>query len=404
MALKRRLYDLLEGGTRTGTSHRAVDNFLCVLIITNVLAVALESVPRFEAEFGRGFVLFEYTSLAIFTAEYLARLWVCTELPPLSRLSPVEARRRYALSPFMIIDLLAILPALLVNLIGLDLRFMRIFRLLRLLRLARYSPTMITLGRVLWQERQSLGAVLVITFGLLMLSASIMMIFESEAQPNAFGTIPDAMWWALVTLSTVGYGDVVPITAMGRVFGGFVTLLGVTLYALPIAIIAASFTNEHHRRDFVVTWGMVARVPLFAKIDPATLAEIGGLLRSKTVPSGYQIVHKGQPADSMYFLAAGEAVVDVDGHRIKLEEGDFFGEIALLRDTHRGAHVFAVTECRLLQLMKIDFQGLLETDPSLRTEIAKVADERLHEGELSHVDRPNEEVRNQPQRDSDEDP
>jgi voltage-gated potassium channel len=404
MALKRRLYDLLEGGTRTGTSHRAVDNFLCVLIITNVLAVALESVPRFEAEFGREFVLFEYTSLAIFTAEYLARLWVCTELPPLSRLSPTEARRRYALSPFMIIDLLAILPALLVNLIGLDLRFMRIFRLLRLLRLARYSPTMITLGRVLWQERQSLGAVLVITFGLLMLSASIMMIFESEAQPNAFGTIPDAMWWALVTLSTVGYGDVVPITAMGRVFGGFVTLLGVTLYALPIAIIAASFTNEHHRRDFVVTWGMVARVPLFVKIDPATLAKIGGLLRSKTVPSGYQIVHKGQPADSMYFLAAGEAVVDVDGRRIKLEEGDFFGEIALLRDTHRGAHVFAVTECRLLQLMKIDFQGLLETDPSLRTEIAKVADERLHEGELSHVDRPNEEARNQPQRDSDEDP
>ncbi|MFP6705719.1 MAG: ion transporter, partial [Alphaproteobacteria bacterium] len=123
MALKRRLYDLLEGGTRTGTSHRAVDNFLCVLIITNVLAVALESVPRFEAEFGRGFVLFEYTSLAIFTAEYLARLWVCTELPPLSRLSPAEARRRYALSPFMIIDLLAILPALLANLIGLDLRF-----------------------------------------------------------------------------------------------------------------------------------------------------------------------------------------------------------------------------------------------------------------------------------------
>ena len=98
------------------------------------------------------------------------------------------------------------------------------------------------------------------------------------------------------------------------------------------------------------------------------------------------------------------AVVDVDGHRVKLEEGDYFGEIALLRDTHRGAHVFAVSECRLLQLMKIDFQGLLETDPSLRAEIAKVADERLREGEWSHVDMPNEEVRNQPQRDSDEDP
>lgn len=404
MALKRQLYDLLEGGNRDAVGQRAVDYFLAVLIITNVLAVALETVPRLEAIYGRGFILFEYVSLAIFITEYLVRLWVCTELPPLRRLSPAEARRRYALSPFMIIDLLAILPTLLVSLMGIDLRYLRIFRLLRLLKLARYSPTIITLGRVLWQERQSLGAVLVIMFGLLMLSASIMTIFESEAQPNAFGTIPDAMWWALATLSTVGYGDVVPITATGRIFGGFVAVLGVTMYALPIAIIAASFTNEHHRRDFVVTWGMVARVPLFVKIDPATLAKIGGFLRSKTVPSGYQIVHKGQPADSMYFLVAGEAVVDVDGHRVKLEEGDFFGEIALLRDTHRGAHVFAVTECRLLQLMKIDFRGLLETDPSLRAEIAKVADERLHEGELSHGDMSDEEFRNQPQRDSDEDP
>ncbi len=96
--------------------------------------------------------------------------------------------------------------------------------------------------------------------------------------------------------------------------------------------------------------------------------------------------------------------MEVDGHRVKLEEGDFFGEIALLRNTHRGAHVFAVTECRLLQLMKIDFRGLLETDSSLRAEIAKVADERLHEGELSHGDMSDEEFRNQPQRDSDEDP
>ena len=306
-------------------------------------------------------------------------------------LAPGAARRRYACSPSMIIDLLAILPTLVAGAFGMDLRFLRIFRLLRLLKLARYSPTIITLGRVLWQERHALGAVGVIMFGLLMLSASIITIFEGAAQPEAFGTIPAAMWWAMATLSTVGYGDVVPITAMGRVFRGLVTLPGVAMYARPIAIIAAGITNESRRRDFVITWGMVARVPLFAKLDPVALSKTGGLLRSKSVPSGYEIAHRGQPADSMYFIVSGGVVVDIGDHRETLEEGDFFGEIALLQDTQRRAHVFAVTECRLMQLMKSDFHGLMETEPTLRREITKVADERLARGEWAHGDMLDEE-------------
>ncbi len=399
MALKERLYDLLEGGNRATASQRSVDLLLGILIVSNVLAVALESVPRYEAQFGTAFVWFEGISLAIFIAEYLIRLWVCTEHPPMKRLSPGEARKRYALSPFMVIDLIAILPTLVFSVVGLDLRFLRVFRLLRLLKLARYSPTIITLGRVLYEERRALGAVVIIMFGLLMLSASVISIIEGEAQPDAFGTIPAAMWWALATLSTVGYGDVVPITPAGRVFGGVVTLLGVAMYALPIAIIASGFTNESRRRDFVITWGMVARVPLFAKLDPVALAKIGGLLRSKSVPSGYEIAHKGQPADSMYFIVSGEVVVDIDDHRVTLEEGDFFGEIALLHDTHRRAHAFAVTDCRLMQLMKSDFHGLMETEPALRQEIAEVAAERLRQGEWAAGDvgdMPDEEIRDQP--------
>ena len=399
MTIKQRLYDLLEGGTRAKFSHRVVDFLLGLLIVGNVLAVALESLPHVGAAHATVFLLFEIVSLTVFTAEYMVRLWVCTEHPPLKRLKAGEARRRFALSPFMIIDLLAILPSLVVSLIGLDLRFLRIFRLLRLLKLARYSPTIITLGRVLYGERRALGAVVIIMFGLLMLSASIMTIIEAEAQPEAFGSIPAAMWWALATLSTVGYGDVVPITALGRIFGGVVTLLGVAMYALPIAIIASGFTNESRRRDFVITWGMVARVPLFAKLDPVSLSKIGGLLRSKSVPSGYEIAHRGQPADSMYFIVSGEVVIDIDDHRITLEEGDFFGEIALLHDTHRRAHAFALTECRLMQLMKSDFHGLMETEPHLRAEIAAVAAERLRHGEWSQGDlgdMPDEELRDQP--------
>ena len=352
--------------------------------------------PRIDAVYGPMFKAFDLTSLAIFSAEYLARLWVCTEHPPLKRLRPGEARWRYARSPFMIIDLLAILPSLIVSILGVDLRFLRIFRLLRLLKLARYSPTIITLGRVLYEERRALGAVGIIMFGLLMLSASVMTIIEGAAQPEAFGSIPAAMWWASATLSTVGYGDVVPITALGRFFGGLVTLLGVAMYALPIAIIAAGFTNESRRRDFVITWGMVARVPLFAKLEPVVLAKIGGLLRSKSVPAGYEIAHRGQPADCMYFVVGGEVVVDIDDHRVTLEEGDFFGEIALLHDTERRAHAYALTECRLMLLMKSDFHGLMETEPTLRQEIAAVAAERLAKGEWSQGDISDEELQNKP--------
>ncbi len=401
MAPKQQLYDLLEGGNRATASQRTMDFLLGLLIVANVLAVALESVSRFHDQYGDAFAAFEYFSLAVFSAEYVIRLWVCTEHPPLKRLAPGEARRRYALSPFMIIDLLAILPSLIVSIIGVDLRFLRIFRLLRLLKLARYSPTIITLGRVLYEERRALFAVVIIMFGLLMLSASVMTIIEGVAQPEAFGSIPAAMWWALATLSTVGYGDVVPVTALGRIFGGIVTLLGVAMYALPIAIIAAGFTNESRRRDFVITWGMVARVPLFAKLDPVALSKVGGLLRSKSVPSGYEIVHRGQPADSMYFIVSGEVVVDIDDHRVSLEEGDFFGEIALLHDTTRRAHAYAVTECRLMQLMKSDFHGLMETEPALRAEIAEVAAERLRQGEWSATDlgdMPDDEIRDQPLR------
>ena len=397
MAIKQRLYDLLEGGNRAKPSQRWVDFLLGALIICNVLAVALESVQRIGAAYHAAFLSFEVFSLAVFTGEYVIRLWVCTEHPPLKRLAAGEARRRYALSPFMVIDFLAIFPTLMVSLIGLDLRILRIFRLLRLLKLARYSPTIITLGRVLYEERRALGAVVIIMFGLLMLSASIMTIIEAEAQPEAFGSIPAAMWWALATLSTVGYGDVVPITATGRIFGGVVTLLGVAMYALPIAIIASGFTNESRRRDFVITWGMVARVPLFAQLDPVALSKIGGLLRSKSVPAGYEIAHRGQPADSMYFIVSGEVVVDLDDDkRVTLGEGDFFGEIALLQDTQRRAHAYALTHCRLMQLMKSDFHGLMETEAQLREEISAVAAQRLRDREWSHGDMPDEELRDQP--------
>jgi len=376
MTLQQRLYDLLEGGNRSEPAQRLVDGLLTLLIVANVVAIALESVPRIAAAYGPLLYWFETFSLLVFIAEYGCRLWASTLHLPLSRLSPLEARWRFALSPFMVIDLVAVVGGVLANFTGLDLRLLRIFRLLWLLKLARYSPALISLGNALYEERRALGAVLVIMFALLMFSASIMSLIERNVQPEQFGTIPAAMWWAMATLTTVGYGDVVPITPLGKAFGALVTMLGVAMYALPIAIVASGFLNQQTRRDFVITWGMVSRVPLFAQLDPVSVSKIAGILRARRYPAGYEIAHRGEPADCMYFVVSGELMVDTGERQVPLGEGDFVGEIALLRDTRRMGHIVTVTECRLMVLEKRDFNALLRTEPTLRREIEAVVAER----------------------------
>jgi len=366
MQMKQRVYELLEGGNRTEPAQRLIDLFLSVLIVANVVAVALESVPAYGDRHAAGFLAFHVASVGLFILEYLVRLWVCTEHGPLSKLPPMAARRRYARSPFMVVDLVAIIGAVLPFLIGVDLRVLRIFRLVWLLKLVRYSPALISLGRALYDERHALAAVGVCMFGLLMLTASVMNLIEGEAQPEAFGSIPAAMWWSMATLSTVGYGDVVPVTPLGKVFGGLVTIMGIAMYALPLAIVANGFANQQTRRDFVITWGMLSRVPIFASLDPVSISKVAAILRARRYPAHYEIAHRGDPADCMYFVVSGELMVDTGERRAVLEEGEFVGEVALLHDTTRMAHIITLTECRLLLLMKHDFHGLLEAEPALR--------------------------------------
>src|SRR5262249_17791332 len=155
-------------------------------------------------------------------------------------------------------------------------------RLFRLLMLVRYSPALQTLGRVVADEyRALLGALLVVLILVLFASAG-MYLLERDVQPDKFGSIPEATWWALSTLTTVGYGDVVPITPLGKVLGGVVMLLGVGMIALPVAIIATGFNQESSRHQFVVTWGMIARVPLFASMDYSEIAELTKMLYTRT--------------------------------------------------------------------------------------------------------------------------
>ncbi len=378
--VKQRLFQILEAGHPGDRLSQVFDGSMVVLILANVAAVVAATVAPLAARYEREFLAFEVFSVAIFTLEYLGRLWVATEHPSLARHGPVKGRLRYACGPFAVIDLLAIQPFYLMLLMpGLDLRVLRIFRLVRLLKLARYSPALATLWRVLVDERRALAAALIIMLGLLTLSATVMYHVEREVQPEAFGSIPAAMWWAVATLTTVGYGDVTPVTELGRTIGGLVMLFGLAMFALPIAIVASGFSSEIHRRDFVVTWGMVARVPLFAKLDALSVSRITNLLHARVVAPGTVVVRRGETPTAMYFIASGEVEVELPQGVRRLGDGEFFGEMALLRRSQRLATVRTVTRCRLLALDAEDFHELLAADSDLRESISRVAEDRFTE-------------------------
>lgn len=377
--LRSRLYVILEAGRTSDWPSRIFDFCMVSLILANAAAFALETVAPLAAEYGRAFELFNLVSVLIFTVEYAARIWVCVEHSKHEELSSWRIRLQFARTWPMLIDLAVILPFWLGLLVPLDLRFLRVFRLIRFLKLGRYSPALSSLARVLYGERHAITGALIIMGGLLLLSATVMYELEKDVQPDAFGSVPAAMWWALATLTTVGYGDVVPVTVLGKIAGGMVMLFGLGMFALPIAIVSAGFAQEIHRREFVVTWGMVARVPLFSKFDALTIARLAEHLNARVAEAGTVIARKGEEADAMYFLLSGEVQLDFPDGPIKLEDGAFFGEMALLYQRRRAATITAITRCSLLTLQSEDFARFMRRHPEVRATVAQVAEQRLAE-------------------------
>ncbi|HEX9323034.1 MAG TPA: cyclic nucleotide-gated ion channel [Xanthobacteraceae bacterium] len=380
--LKRRLAEVLEEqvGDQPG---RIVGRLIVLLILVNLVAVTLESVPRLSARYGMLFSAIEITSLLAFSVEYLVRIWVAGEHPSQRHQPTAKARWRYVCSPAGIIDLLAVLPFWFAFVLPTDLRVLLMFRIMRFLKLARYSPGMRSLLDALYAERRALIGCFVILLGAALISATAMHLVEQHAQPEKFGTIPDAMWWAIVTLGTIGYGDVVPITTLGRLVAGVTIFGGLIMIALPVGIIATAFAEEIHRRDFMVTWGMVARVPLFAELNAGEIADIMRLMRAQTVEPGDVVVRRGDVAHSMYFVAAGEVEIELKDGRIRLGIGHFFGEIAVLRQSRRSATVTAVSRTSLLVLDAQDLHALMEREPRVAERIHDMMRQRLGEQQIT---------------------
>jgi voltage-gated potassium channel len=375
--LRHRVHEILETGPVGDRASQTVDRLLVVLIVVNLVAVALESVPAYGTRYAFAFDLIEYVSLAVFTLEYGLRLWSAVEDGLHRHLPPARARIRYALSPEKIVDLLAVLPFWFALVLPADFRFILVFRMVRFFKIARYSPAMRSLIDVLYRERRALFGCLVISLGAALVSAALMHLVEGKVQPDKLGTIPDALWWAIVTIGTIGYGDVVPITAAGKLIATGTIFAGLVMMALPVGIIATAFAEQIHRRDFIVTWGMIARVPLFAELDASEINDIMSLLRAQIAQPGEVIVRAGDAAHSMYFIAAGEVEIQMKKERVRLGVGQFFGEVAVLRRARRSATATALTRVSLLVLDAQDLHSLMQRDPRIAARIKDVVEKRV---------------------------
>lgn len=249
--LKRRAYQIVEEGRDGDRASRLFDGFILTAIIVSIVGLVLGTVERYGTPAQELFNSIEIVTVGIFTVEWLLRVWCSVEDPSGKYRHPVWGRLRYSVSPMALVDLVAILPFYLILVIptqDIDFRVLRVVRLVaRIIRLSRHSETISVLGRVLHNIRQELFAVVGIIALLLLVVSSLMYFAEHDAQPDKFPSIPAATYWAIITLTTVGYGDTVPITMFGRLLTAIVAVLGIGLIALPAGILGSGFMEETRR-------------------------------------------------------------------------------------------------------------------------------------------------------------
>lgn len=364
-SVRRRLFDLFEHVDRHAKLPDLIAAALVTLILINVVAAVFETVASLAADYRWIFHTIETASLAIFTIEYIVRLWVSVEHPRARGKPAWQARLAYAVTPAALVDLVAILPFFIEEFTDAHLRVIILIRLLRLFKLARYSTGFQSLFEAIRRERQALIASFLILISVVLVSASLAYMAEREAQPEAFGSIPQAIWWAMETLTTVGYGDVIPKTVLGRIVGGLTMISGILMIALPVAIIGSSFAEVVRQRSFVITFGMVARIPLFADIGSKALGDILPHLRAMTIEAGTVIVEPETGDASLYIIADGIVEVDFSHDRRRYVANEAFGA-APDPDSPVGHYsALALTRVKLLALDRKALHRLVTLYPEL---------------------------------------
>lgn len=244
-----RIHEILDSAKEGDSASRYFDIFIVTLIILNVFALILETVKSIHELMPEFFYWFEFVSVIIFTIEYLLRIWSGVVVSGYR--SPIKGRIKYMLKPMLIIDLLAILPFYL-PFLEIDLRSIRairLFRIFRLAKLSRYSQALRLIKKILSNKKAELIVTTTILLLLLLFSSSLMYFAENKAQPNVFSSIPHSMWWAVATLTTVGYGDAYPVTALGKFLASIIAILGIGMFALPTGILGSAFVEEVQQKQ-----------------------------------------------------------------------------------------------------------------------------------------------------------
>jgi voltage-gated potassium channel len=285
----------------------------------------------------------------------------------------------YALSGRGLVDAVAAAAVPLALILGASPKTAWLLGVFWMLKVVPGIPGLRQLRRVLVVESGPLLSVLVIFLMVLFVASVAVYFLERNVQPVAFGSLPATLWWAVATLTTTGYGDVVPITPLGRLVAAVVMICGLGVFGLWTGILATGFAAETRRDNFLKTWESVSKVPFFAALGPAAIADVTHKLRTMDLPARTTIIRKGQAGDCMYFIASGEVEVDLPGKKVTLGDGAFFGEMALLGNNLRSANITTTRVSRLLVLDLVDFRLLMARHPDLAETIDAEASRRALE-------------------------
>lgn len=241
---RQKVFSLLHATPTSGPLHRYIDRLIIAAVLISVVSIVLETVPAIHAIFQNEFAVLEIATIVLFSVEYVARVYSACEVAKYK--DPIKGRLRYMVSIPALIDLVSILPFFLGILLNqvVDTRFLRIFRLTRLLKVTRYTGTLNTLIKAISREKRVLFASAFMMLLLVVLTASLGYELEHDAQPDKFDSIPSAMYWAVITLASVGYGDISPITPMGRAMTVVISLIGIGIFAIPAGLMASAFTDQ----------------------------------------------------------------------------------------------------------------------------------------------------------------
>ena len=322
------------------------DKFIGALIFLNILHQVISSMdlPEYGTLLAYGDIFFQM-SMIVFLGELIYRI----------------AKERN-LGFLNIMDGMVLINYFLIGI--LDLRIFRLFRFFDIFSRTRILLPSNTLFKTIHVQRHSLLGSLFLVLSVLLLFSTIMYFVEREAQPDKFGSIPLAIWWGMETLTTVGYGDVHPITPLGKVLGTLTMLLGIGMFALPAAILGSAYYEEMQKRNFLVTFEAILEVPLFEELPIKALSKINEKLDAVLLPPHEAVFEKGEEADSMYIIESGRAQVELETP-IVLEKGDYFGEMGLVNNNPRTATITTLEEVKLLQLKKEDLEELFDEHPVL---------------------------------------